>query len=68
MKAVWYERFGPAEEVLTLGEMDAPEPGPGEVRVRVHGIVGLVHSHIRSAWRAYRSVISEMEKTGWSFM
>ncbi|KNG94518.1 NADPH:quinone reductase [Pseudaestuariivita atlantica] len=36
MKAVWYERFGPADEVLQLGEMETPEPGPGEVRVRVH--------------------------------
>ena len=36
MRAVWYERFGPAEEVLTLGEMDVPQPGPGEVLVRVH--------------------------------
>lgn len=36
MKAVWYERFGPAREVLTLGEMATPEPGPGEVLVRVH--------------------------------
>lgn len=36
MKAVWYERFGPADEVLVLGEMDTPVPGPGEVLVRVH--------------------------------
>lgn len=36
MKAVWYERFGPAGEVLTLGEMADPAPGPGEVLVRVH--------------------------------
>ncbi|MEM7753512.1 MAG: NADPH:quinone reductase [Pseudomonadota bacterium] len=35
MKAVWYDRFGPAEEVLTLGDMAVPEPGPGEVLVRV---------------------------------
>ena len=35
MKAVWYERFGPAGEVLTLGEMDDPVPGTGEVLVRV---------------------------------
>lgn len=35
MKAVWYERFGPAEEVLCVGEMDVPQPGPGEVLVRV---------------------------------
>lgn len=36
MKAVWYERNGPAAEVLTLGEMDDLEPGRGEVRVQLH--------------------------------
>lgn len=36
MKAVWYEGLGPAREVLKLGEMDSPEPGPGEVRVKLH--------------------------------
>lgn len=36
MKAVWYERNGPAREVLEFGDMPDPEPGPGEVRVRVH--------------------------------
>jgi NADPH2:quinone reductase len=36
MQAVWYERNGPAREVLQFGEMPDPEPGPGEVRVRVH--------------------------------
>ncbi|NNL35345.1 MAG: NADPH:quinone reductase [Silicimonas sp.] len=35
MRAVWYERFGPADEVLTVGEMPDPVPGPGEVLVRV---------------------------------
>jgi NADPH2:quinone reductase len=35
MLAGWYERPGPASEVLIVGEMAAPEPGPGEVRVRV---------------------------------
>jgi NADPH:quinone reductase len=33
--AAWYDRQGPAAEVLQVGEMPAPEPGPGEVRVRV---------------------------------
>lgn len=33
MRAAWYERTGPAREVLVVGEMAAPEPGPGEVRV-----------------------------------
>lgn len=35
MKAVWYDRQGPAHEVLVVGEMDDPVPGPGEVRIRI---------------------------------
>lgn len=35
MKAAWYERNGPAREVLTVGEMPDPLPGAGEVRVRI---------------------------------
>jgi NADPH2:quinone reductase len=33
--AAWYERPGPAVEVLQVGEMPDPAPGAGEVRVRV---------------------------------
>ena len=35
MRAVWYEGFGLASEVLNFGEMADPVPGPGEVLVRV---------------------------------
>jgi NADPH2:quinone reductase len=35
MRAAWYERQGPASEVLQIGELQAPLPGVGEVRVRV---------------------------------
>lgn len=35
MRAVWYERFGPAAEVLEAGETDTPAPAPGEVLVRL---------------------------------
>ncbi len=35
MHAVWYDRKGPAGEVLEVGELPTPEPGPGEVRVRL---------------------------------
>ncbi len=35
MRAAFYERNGPAREVLKLGEVDTPRPGPGEVRVRL---------------------------------
>lgn len=36
MRAAYYERFGPAAEVLTVGDLPTPDPGPGEVRVRIH--------------------------------
>jgi NADPH2:quinone reductase len=36
MKAVWYEQFGAADQVLQYGEMPDPVPGPGEVRIAVH--------------------------------
>jgi NADPH:quinone reductase len=33
--AAWYDRQGPAAEVLQVGELPDPQPGPGEVRVRL---------------------------------
>ncbi|MEX2450248.1 MAG: NADPH:quinone reductase [Rhodospirillales bacterium] len=36
MRAAFYTRTGPASEVLEVGEIDTPAPGPGEVLVRVH--------------------------------
>jgi NADPH2:quinone reductase len=35
MIAGWYEKNGPAADVLKVGEVSDPEPGPGEVRVRL---------------------------------
>jgi NADPH2:quinone reductase len=35
MRAAWYEKQGPARDVLTVGEMSDPVPGAGEVRIRV---------------------------------
>ena len=35
MRAAWYERTGPAAEVLVVGEVPMPVPGPGEVRIRL---------------------------------
>lgn len=35
MKAVWYRRTGPAREVLEFGEQPLPEPGSGQVRIRL---------------------------------
>ena len=36
MRAGWYERTGSADDVITVGEMPTPQPGPGEVLVRLH--------------------------------
>ena len=36
MRAALYQAFGPAREVLELGDADTPEPGPGDVLVRLH--------------------------------
>ncbi len=35
MRAAYFGRFGPAAEVLEVGEVDPPSPGPGEVLVRL---------------------------------
>jgi NADPH:quinone reductase len=35
MRAAWYEKQGPANEVLVVGEMPDPRPGAGEVRIRI---------------------------------
>jgi NADPH:quinone reductase len=36
MQAVWYEQNGPADQVLTYGQIEDPQVGPDEVRVRLH--------------------------------
>src|SRR5262245_60963384 len=35
MKAAFYDRLGPAREVLQIGEVPDPHPADGEIRVRV---------------------------------
>lgn len=35
MRAITYDRFGPAAEVLTLSDLPTPDPAPGEVLVRL---------------------------------
>ena len=36
MKAAWYTKNGAARDVLVVGELPTPEPGPGEVLVKIH--------------------------------
>ena len=35
MRAAWYEKQGPARDVLTVGVMPDPLPGRGDVRIRI---------------------------------
>ena len=36
MRAAWFESFGAADDVLRVGDVGRPEPGPGDVLVRLH--------------------------------
>lgn len=36
MRAAWFEKFGTAKEALVVGDLPKPQPGPGEVLVRLH--------------------------------
>jgi len=55
MKAVWYERNGPAD-IIEYGDMPDPKPGPDEVRVRV------VSSGVNpSDWKRRQGLTSQME-------
>jgi NADPH:quinone reductase len=51
MIAAWYDRQGPAAEVLQVGELRAADPGAGEVRVRL-ALSGVSPGDIkkRQAW------------------
>lgn len=43
MRAAVYERFGVPSEVLKTGERPMPEPGPGQIRVRM--TLSPIHNH-----------------------
>ena len=47
MRAITYNRFGPAKDVLILEELPVPEPAAGEVLVRLHAS-GVNPSDIRA--------------------
>jgi NADPH2:quinone reductase len=47
MRAAWYSRNGAAREVLTVGELPDPQPGPDEVRVRL-AVSGVNPSDVKS--------------------
>jgi NADPH2:quinone reductase len=55
MRAAYYESNGPARAVLQVAELPAPEPGAGEVRVRI-GASGINPSDVKARAGATRKI------------
>lgn len=55
MKAAYYERNGSARDVLIVGDMDTPRPGPGEVRVKL-AASGVNPSDVKSRQGSTRKI------------
>ncbi|WP_235107973.1 alcohol dehydrogenase catalytic domain-containing protein [Acaryochloris sp. 'Moss Beach'] len=59
MKAIWYEEPGEAAAVLQYGDIEQPQPGPGEVLVRVHASgVNPSDTKFRSGWMGAEATLS----------
>jgi NADPH2:quinone reductase len=51
MRAVYYEKKGPAAKVLVLGDLPEPQPGPGEVRVKLRfSGINPTDTKLRGGW------------------
>lgn len=55
MQAAYYERNGPAREVLRIGEIQTPRAGPGEVRVKL-AASGVNPSDVKSRQGSTRKI------------
>jgi NADPH:quinone reductase len=61
VRAAWYERTGPASEVLVIGELPAPAPATGEVLVRVHASgVNPSDTKQRAGWRGAKPAFARI--------
>jgi NADPH2:quinone reductase len=58
MKAAWYSKFGEAADVLEVGDLPDPEPGAGEVRVRLSAS-GINPSDVKSRAGLVRPLAAE---------
>ncbi len=58
MKAVWFERFGAAAEVLEIGDWPTPEPGPGEVLVALQ-TTGVNPSDVKKRAGAFPNLLDD---------
>ena len=54
MKAVWYDRTGPAREVLVYGDIETPQAKAGEVRIRLEAAGVNPSDTYRRAGTSYR--------------
>lgn len=50
MRAAFYDKLGHAKDVMHVGEQPTPEPGPGEVRVKLE-TSGVNPSDYKARWR-----------------
>lgn len=57
MLAAWYDQQGPAAEVLQVGVLPDPQPGPGEVRVRL-SVSGVNPGDVKKRGISFGSVMS----------
>ena len=68
MKAVWYDRTGPAREVFQYGDLPDPQPGRGQVLIRVQASgVNPADTYLRGgalAPMAYPRVIPNSDGAG----
>lgn len=55
MRAAFYEKTGPASEVLQVSEVDSPEPGPGQVRVLI-SFSGINPTDVKTRSRGLASI------------
>lgn len=55
MRAVFYEQNGSAREVLKVGEVATPRPGPGEVRVKI-AVSGVNPSDVKARTGSTRKI------------
>jgi NADPH:quinone reductase-like Zn-dependent oxidoreductase len=58
MQAAWIEKFGTAADVLQVGELDTPSPGPGEVLVRL-STSGINPSDVKKRAGSFPSLLDE---------
>ena len=58
MRAAWFEAFGPADQVLTLGELDKPEAAAGEVLIRMK-TTGVNPSDVKKRAGAFPNLLDD---------